>query len=248
VRSSVLARVLLAPVVAGLVSFGSGSPAAIGSAGRVHPGVGVNIADVNCRVGLMVRQGKVVYAAIPASCTALPLKEGTVQDGCVAATAPVGTPADVNGARKQPILVYNSFTYMQSRGMTRPHKCFYNDLALLQLSKIDARRAKAAFPGGPAPSSVSRTAPAKGSTVEFGNGTAVVGDTTKGGWVYQLTTTPTAGKGAVGTRVANGRTLFGMYTVLPSGTVTQKPAAAYNLYRALRICRTTKGFHHVKLM
>jgi hypothetical protein len=208
----------------------------------------VDIAEVKCRVALMLHQGRRVYAAVPASCTALPLQEGAVQDGCSAATAPVGTPVDMAGASKQPILVYNSFTYMQSMGVTKRHKCYYDDLALLKLKPIDARRARAAGPSGTAVRSVSRSGPASGSTVTFGAGTAVAGATTKGGWVYQLSAAPAVDQSDVGTSLTKGATMFGMLTVIPQGTVMKSPAEAYNLYRALRICRTAKGFHHVRLM
>jgi hypothetical protein len=252
VRTTVCLRVLVASSAvallgaAGVLSAPAGAAAAAGH--PIRPGVAVTVAGVDCKAGLLLHQGKTVYVGIPASCTALPLDEGKLQDGCAAASAPIGTPVHVAGARHRAILKYDSFTEMEARGTMSSHKCYYNDLALVQLSPSDAKLASGAIPGLHAEKSVSRRTPVTGALLKLGRARATAGATMKSGWVLNLTST--AGKSAseVGTPLVRGGQLVGMLTAVPQGMITKTSAAAYNLRRALAMMRKVRAFRHVSLL
>jgi len=250
VRSSVLARAVLVPGVAALVGVATTAPPAVAASGAQHarPNANVNFFDMGCKSGFLLHQGKRVYVAITASCTALPLDEGKLQNGCRAATAPLGTPARVAGAKRRAILVYNSFTRMQGTGVKRHNLCDFNDLALLKLAKHDAKRARGGIPGLSAPTSVSKQGPKSGSTVSFGEATATAGDIKHNGWVYELSATPSVDGTDVGTPVTHGGLLYGMLTAIPQGSVSQTPATVYNVDRAIRYARQMHKFRHLKLL
>lgn len=248
-RSDVRLRVLITPCAAALmVGFALPASPAVAAAHSIRPGSVVTVADMQCKVGLLLHKGKTVYAAIPASCTALPFEEGKPQDGCSAAAAPIGTPAKVAGARHRAVLVYDSFTRMESLGTANSNRCHYNDLALLRLRPSDAKHADGTIPGRRAPRRVSRHAPPNGSAVSVGASSAVAGAPTHGGWVYPLTGTPTLTASDIGTPVVQGGRLLGMLTAVPQGTVMKTDAAAYNLHRAITLLHKVRGFHNVKLV
>jgi hypothetical protein len=243
-----LLRALIAPSALALAAALTASVSAAAEAHRIQPTTKVSMAGVHCHAGLLLHHHKKVYAAVPASCGALPNDEGKEQDGCVAAGAPIGTPVKVHGAKHKATLVYDSFSTMQLRSDRNHHECYYNDLALLQLSKADAKAARGNIPGLHAPKRVSSRGPADGSQVGFGTTAATAGPTAKGGWVYTLSASPAMTADDVGTPVTQGGRLFGMLVVIPQGMVTKTSAEVYNLHRALRMARHTKGFHHLKLL
>jgi hypothetical protein len=252
VRSRPWSRALIASAAAVLVGgFGVASStagAAAASGHPIRPGAGVTIAGVHCKVGLLLHRGKRVYVGIPASCTALPLDEGKAQDGCAAASAPIGTPVHVAGATHRAILKYDSFTRMESVGTTSSHKCYYNDLALALLNPADAKLAAGTIPGMNAPKSVSHRAPAMGDSLAVGHSPATAGATTHGGWVLELNTTAPTAASDVGTPVVQGGQLVGMLTGIPQGVVMKTSPAAYNLRRALAFMRKMHKFRHVVLL
>jgi len=257
VRSSVWTRALLAPAVVvavGLMATTSlpagaaPAAAATASAGRVHPGANVVVAQVKCKAGLLLHQGKTVYVAIPASCAALPLQLGTVQDGCVAPSAPIGVPVRIAGAKHRAVLVYDSFTRMQGTGVHGSHKCHYNDLALVRLNPADARAASGAIPGVGGPNRVSRRAPSSGSAVTVGAFGGTAGATTHAGWTTDVVSPTSLVPADVGLPVVTDGQLVGMLTNVPSGTVMKTSAATYNLRRALTFLRKMKKFRHVTLL
>jgi hypothetical protein len=254
VRSSSWSRLLVLPAVLSLIGI-AGNSAAVASAQtapsahRVHPGAAVSLADVRCTVGLLLHQGKTVYAGIPASCAALGPDEGKEQNGCKdAASAPTGTHARVAGARHRATLMYDSFTRMQLDGTTNSRRCQYNDLALLKLSPADARSASGAIPSARAPKRVSDRAPTKGSKVVVKNCSATTDAGTHRGWVYPINPTTTLTTSDVGAPVVRGTQLVGMLIVLPAGVIIKTAAEVYNLHRALILLRRLPKFRHVALL
>jgi hypothetical protein len=243
---SLIASFITVCVAATGVAAGQG-PAAASAPQRVQPGATVSISGMQCKVGFLLHQGKKVYAAIPASCTAGPLDEGQHQDGCSAATNPTGSPARIAGARRPVTLVYDSFTRMQGMSKRTADMCYYNDLALLKLKPGDAKAARGRVPGTQSPSRVSHSRPANGSQLSDGHGSATVGSTTHDGWLYQLSTAPMVAASDVGTPFVQGSRLFGMLTQIPQGTVFKTQPGISNLNRALRIMRKSprSRFHHL---
>lgn len=240
-RSSVWSRVLIAPCVVGLLGGVVAFPSvAAGSAQSVKPGAVVTIADVNCKVGLLMHQRKTVYAAVPATCGSLPLNEGVPQWGCgpkgrrqPAASAPVGTPVRIVGAQHHATIAYDSFTRMQAIGTKKVNECQFNELILLKLSKADASTARGTT------TSVMTSAPASGTQLTLGGQSATAAASTHHGWVYPLSNAPQVRAAQVGTPLVHGSTQVGMLTAIPQGQVMKTPAAAYNLFRAIKIARQT---------
>jgi len=269
-RSGLRSRSLVAFLAAVCITAigAAAGPASAGASAPhwVEPGAAVTISDVHCKVGLLLHQGKKVYAAVPASCTALPNDEGTTQWGCVnrppkhpqaAAMAPIGSPAKIAGAKRPVTLVYDSFAQMQLSGEHHANKCFYNDLALLKLKPVDAMAARGEIPGTQSPSHISQRGPASGSHLSDGQQSATAGSTAHRGWLYQLSSSPTFTASDIGTPFVQGGRLFGMLTQLPQSkdVVLKTDAGISNLHRALRLLRKSPpsrfhhlSFRHVKLL
>jgi hypothetical protein len=254
---AVCSTLLIAPCVAVLSgSFALTTPVAGAAVPHgVRPSASVRMADVHCTVGLLMHQGKTVYAAVPASCGASPVDAGKPQWGCgfnphrpTAYSVPVGSTARIAGAEHRAIVVYDSFTRMQVTGVKKVNKCQFNDLILLRLSKADAKSARARIPGGSAPKAISRHAPGSGTALRLGTKSATAAAGTHHGWVFPLSKAPVVTQSDLGTPLAHGGTLVGMLTALPQGTIMKTPAAAYNIYRAITFARHSPGFHHLKLL
>lgn len=226
----------------------------------IRPGTSVTIAGVTCTAGAVLHQKSTVYIAIPASCAGV--FTGKYQNGCPEAEAPIGTPADVAGARHQAILTYNSFTEMQSLGTAHHHNaasrrlCHYNDLALFKLNPHDRARVAGSIAGMHAPTSVSHHGPASGRKMTLGSHQGTAGASHEAGWVYDVTPSGSLSANDVGSAGVYGGRAFGMLTVLPHGTIPVSPANAlvgspaevYSLHKALLFLRKTRGFHHVSLL
>lgn len=247
-RASIRTRVVITPVVGVLLgSVVAATPGVASSAStRVKPGAVVRISDVHCKVGVLLHQGKTVYAGVPASCGALPLNEGIPQWGCgpqprrqSAASAPIGTPARIAGAKHRALLAYDSFIRMQAVGTKKTNICQYNDLILLKLSAADSRAARSTV------KSVMATAPSAGTALRLGAAPATAAASTHNGWVIPLSDAPAVTGSQVGTPVTRGSSLVGMLTAVPQGTVMKTPAAAYNLARAIAFARKAPCVHGV---
>lgn len=248
-RSCQWSRVLIATVAASTLAGIGSADSAVGATAphRVQPGALVRIAGMHCKVGLLLHHGKKVFAGVPASCAALPTDEGQHQDGCAAASAPVGTPARIAGARRHATLVYDSFTRMEDVKERNQHPCYYNDLALLMLKPADAKRARGAVPGLHSPKRVSHHGPASGSQLSSGSSTATAGTTTHGGWLYNLSAAPTVTASDVGMPYVQGTRLVGMLTQIPQGMIVKTQPGLSNLYRALAFMRKSPPailYHH----
>src|SRR5947207_3670863 len=100
------------------------------STARIHPGVKISIAGIDCLVGFVMTDGTRVFLAIPTSCTGV--NDGQPTDGCTAAQVPTGVKATIQGARYRGTLVYSSYTQMQLRGTTNTNMCGHNDLSLVR--------------------------------------------------------------------------------------------------------------------
>ena len=92
--------------------------------------------------------------------------EATDTDGCLAATLPVGTPVEIDGASRPGTLAYSSWATMQAVGETDPDACAYNDLALVRVDPADHAKVNPSIPhwGGPTGLNTTASPPATGST------------------------------------------------------------------------------------
>jgi hypothetical protein len=136
------------------------APAATAS---IHPGVQVTIAQTTCTAGFVLTDGTKVYLAVPASCDGV--DAGKANDGCRAATMPVGLPVTVQGAKHRATLAYSSWAWMAGAGVTDTSLCDANDLALVRLDARDIASTNPMVPGGNGPRGVAASSPAMGTQV-----------------------------------------------------------------------------------
>jgi hypothetical protein len=210
--------------------------------------VKVTIADVTCRAGFVLTDGKRVFLTLPASCTGV--SGGAATDGCSEAQIPSTLPAKIQGARHPGHVAYSSFVQMQLRGETRVNRCRYNSLSLVRLDRRDIKRTNPSVPISGGPTGIARSASAFPDqlTVFLTSPTrAQATKTTNNGWAHTMVVDGQVDSLAVGSPVLNenGRAL-GMVTVIPpQGTPGQTTVSDF--YLVMRALRNTKGFHHVHL-
>lgn len=242
--------VLSLSAVAGILSAMVGSlvsAAALGPATRgIHPGVSIAFGGVTCTAGPILRQRHAVFIAIPASCGGI--DEGKVQDGCVEAETPVGSPVRIGNARHRGLLVYNSFSHMQLHGVQSPTRCYYNDLALVKVNRRDVHLVSGRIPGQSAPYRVARSSPSSGSTLRVGSMSGTAGATHHHGWQLDVTISGTASSSQVGTIATEGSRVVGMLTTIPQGVVPMGASGVYSFSKELKALRHVHGFHHVRLL
>jgi hypothetical protein len=235
---AVSALVALLPAAVGLP--GSAAAAATGS---IHPGVTVAFGGVTCTAGPVLRSGKTVYLAIPASCGGI--DEGKIQDGCVEAESPVGSPVTIAGAKYRGILAYNSFSRMQLHGVHNPTRCYYNDLALVRINAKDRSRVSGHIAGV---SSQKVSAPKAGTAVRIGSSSATAGSKHHSGWELDVTLTGTVSKTQIGTAAVQGGQVVGMLNAIPQGLIPMGTSDVFSLSKELTAARRAPGLRHLELV
>lgn len=215
---------------------------------RVHPGVTVTIADVTCRAGFVLTDGRRVFLALPASCTGV--SGGEMSDGCSEAQVPNTLPAEIQGAKYDGKVAYSSFVQMQLHGVTAPNKCTYNSLALVRLDRRDIKRTNPSLPVVGGPTGVARTAPsfADQLTVLLASPTTAQATTTaNNGWSHAMLVDGQVDRLAVGSPVLNGAgKALGMVTFIPPQGGPGETKVG-DFFRILRALRNHVGFEHVHL-
>lgn len=214
----------------------------------IHPGVRVEIADVACRAGFVLTDGRRVFLTLPATCSGV--SDGAVTNGCSESQVPYTLPATIQGARYPGKFVYSSFIKMQLNGTTNKTRCTYNSLSLVKLDRRDVKRTNPSLPLVGGPTGVARTAPAfsAGLTVLLNSPTtAQATNTTNRGWAHKMIVDGQVNRLAVGSPVLNGSgKALGMVTYIPPQGGPGETQVS-DFYRVLESLRNTKGFHHVHL-
>lgn len=115
----------------------------------IHPGVQTYTAGAQCTANFVFTDGVDTFLGQAAHCSGT--GGSTETDGCLAASLPLGTKVEVDGATRPGTMVYNSWLTMQSVGETDADACAYNDFALIRLEPADAGRVRPEIPvlGGP---------------------------------------------------------------------------------------------------
>jgi hypothetical protein len=242
---------LLVTATAGIVvgaGILDGAPAAA-AAGHVHPGSNVTVSSNSCEVGFLLRQRKMVYAAVPASC--LGTDGGSGGNGCAESQAPRGSPATIAGARRAAHVVYSSFTRMQRSGTASADACAGNNLALLRLARYDARRARGEIPGSLSLTGLARSAPRSGTTLGVYLASASsgrAGSTDSAGWRQEVTVEDMVAASNLGAPAVtpSGRAV-GMIAQIPPVTGVGASEVT-SLAKELRYLRRVHAFRHVRLM
>jgi hypothetical protein len=251
-----IVRIVVATTTAGLLGVPAvtalpGSTVAAAPAKTIHPGGEVNFGGISCEVGAVLRQGKTVYLAVPASCGGIDL--GKVQNGCVEPITPLGVPAFIEGAQHRGDVVYNSFTEMQKTGVLNQNHCYYNDLALVRVDRRDRGRVTATILNTAAPTSLPTSMPSSGTSLRLGAATGSAGTTHNAGWATDLSSMAMLKTADAGAPVTVGNKLFGMLTVLPAGPIPdvplmQTPGQVYSLAKAIKLLRAVPRFRHIQLV
>lgn len=167
----------------------------------IHPGVQtVTEGSGQCTSNFIYTEGSKTYIGQAAHCSGT--GEATETNGCDAASLPLGTKVDIDGASVQGTLAYNSWLTMQANGETGEEACAYNDLALVEIAPADVAKVNPSIPSFGGPQGIGRSAAGE-DVYTYGNSSLRGGVTalspkngatveeTPGGWSYSLyTVTP----------------------------------------------------------
>jgi hypothetical protein len=152
-RSLPLAAIAAAALGISPVGPTSAAPAdwaPIGTA-TITPGVQTYTDGTNqCTANFVFTDGADVYLGQSAHCAGTGAANET--DGCLAASMPLGTPVEIDGASRPGTLAYSSWLTMQGNGESDPDTCLYNDFALVRVDPADHGSVNPSVPffGGPA--------------------------------------------------------------------------------------------------
>ena len=169
--------------------------------GAVRPGAMTFTEGAQCTANFVFTDGGGTYIGQAAHCSGLGAAADT--NGCDAASLPLGTPVEIDGARRPGTLAYSSWLTMQAVGETDPFACAFNDFALVRVHPADVRRVDPSIPALGGPTGLDRDGVAAGEAVySYGNSGLRLGiselspkegislGTTADGWthpVYTLT-------------------------------------------------------------
>ena len=170
-RGIVVAAAVLAAAVSSLLGASPAQSAttwAPAASASIHPGVMMFTAGAQCTANFVYTDASAVYLGYAAHCAGT--GEATETDGCLAASLPLGTPVEIDGATRPGTLAYSSWLTMQSLGETDADTCAYNDLALVRLDPADVVRTNPSIPhwGGPVALNTAGN-PALASVYSYGN-------------------------------------------------------------------------------
>jgi hypothetical protein len=196
-----LSAVLLAVLAICAIAAPAASAWAPADSAPIHPGVQtVTEGSGQCTSNFIFSQGSDVYIGQAAHCSSTGAATDT--NGCDAASLPLGTKVDVDGAGRQGTMVYNSWLTMQSTGESDDETCQYNDLALVKLDPADVPNVNPSIPSFGGPQGVG-TADSGQQVYTYGNSSlrggvtalspknGAVVERTPGGWSYTVyTATP----------------------------------------------------------
>ena len=115
----------------------------------VHPGVQMVTQGAQCTANFVFYDATNVYLGYAAHCAGT--GGSTETNGCDAASHPLGTKVQIDGASRPGVLVYSSWLEMQSNGESDGDTCQYNDFALVRIDAADAGKVNPSVPfwGGP---------------------------------------------------------------------------------------------------
>ncbi len=102
----------------------------------IHPGVMTNTeGSGQCTSNFIFTRNGHTYIGQAAHCSSTGAATDT--NGCTAASLPLGTKVDIDGASVRGTLAYNSWLTMQGNGEADEETCAYNDLALVEIDPAD---------------------------------------------------------------------------------------------------------------
>lgn len=115
----------------------------------IHPGAQMVTDGAQCTANFVFTNGADVFIGYAAHCAGTGAATDT--NGCDAASLPLGTAVDIDGASQQGSLVYSSWLAMQSVSRPDADTCAYNDFALVRVDPADHGSVNPSIPhwGGP---------------------------------------------------------------------------------------------------
>jgi hypothetical protein len=189
-----VATALLAALAALALVPAAASAWAPAATAPIHPGVMTNTeGSGQCTSNFVFTRNGHTYIGQAAHCSSTGAATDT--NGCTAASLPLGTKVEVDGASVKGTLAYNSWLTMQADGEADAETCQYNDLALVRLDPSDVARVNPSIPDFGGPTGVG-TAAAGEQVYTYGNSSLRQGVTllspkngavverTPGGWSY----------------------------------------------------------------
>ena len=180
----------------------------------VHPGVQTVTEGAQCTSNFVFQDSSNVYIGQAAHCSGTGAATDT--NGCDAASLPVGTQVEVDGASRPGTMVYNSWITMQQRGETDEETCAYNDLALVRLDPADVGSVNPSVPGFGGPTAVGSFGGTGSTVYTYGNSSLRFGVTklspkqgtvvqnSPGGWSHDVYTATPGIPGDSGSGFMNG--------------------------------------------
>jgi len=147
---AVLASVAALTAVAGITAPSATAAAwAPARTATIRPGVQTYTEGAQCTANFIFTSGTDVFIGQAAHCSGT--GAATETDGCLAASLPLGTEVEIDGASRPGVMVYNSWITMQEEGETDPDACAYNDFALVKIDPADHGKVNPSIPfwGGP---------------------------------------------------------------------------------------------------
>jgi hypothetical protein len=200
----------------------------------IHPGVQTYTEGGQCTANFVFFDASdTVYLGQAAHCAGT--DGNTATNGCEAATLPVGTPVEVDGASAPGTLAYSSWATMQSGGETDADTCEFNDIALIRLDPADAAKVNPSIPFWGGPTGIADTTALGDTVLSYGNSSLRLGITalspkqgtslgaSGGGWTHEVYTVSPGIPGDSGSAFvdAEGKA-FGVLSTLQ---LAPKPAA-----------------------
>ena len=146
ITATLIATVVPTPTATAAPPAGGWAPAATAT---IHPGVMMYTDGAQCTANFVYTRGTDVLLGYAAHCAGT--GAATETDGCLAASLPLGTPVEIDGASQNGTLVYSSWLTMQAGGETDADTCAYNDIALVKIAAADVGKVNPSIPhwGGP---------------------------------------------------------------------------------------------------
>jgi len=193
---------LVALAITALPATAGAAPAwAPASEATIHPGVQTETkGSGQCTSNFIFTRGTDTYIGQAAHCSGT--GAATETDGCDAASLPLGTKVEIEGASRPGSLDYNSWLAMQAAGESRPEACAYNDFALVKIDPADVDKVNPSIPSFGGPTGVGTSSTGE-QVYTYGNSSLRMGITllspktgatverTPGGWSYSVyTVTP----------------------------------------------------------
>ncbi len=171
-----------------------------GASAAAQPGAMMVTDGAQCTANFLYTAAGKTYLGYAAHCAGTGAATDT--NGCDAASLPLGTKVEIDGAAEPATLAYSSWLTMQAAGETDDETCQYNDIALVELAPADAATAKASVPVFGGPNGVG-SAEALDDVVTYGNSSLRQGvaalspkngkvvEVSPGGWSFTVyTVTP----------------------------------------------------------